>query len=119
MEVRASIAPQQGDLLALPATDVPIVNPAQQAIRVTSTMSDVHGGAEVKQLPADELFMVARKLILQLLTDTPKKDKEIARELGINSAQTKAWLERLVNEKKIEKRTCPVSYTLRSVHDYK
>jgi len=61
------------------------------------------------QKPADELFEFAANLILSLL-NTPLKDSEIAQVLNISLAQTKLWLGRLVEEKRIEKKNKPVTY---------
>ena len=59
--------------------------------------------------PADQLFEFAAKIILSLL-DTPLKDSEIAQILNISLAQTKLWLNRLIEEERIEKKSKPVTY---------
>ncbi|MEX5441346.1 DNA-processing protein DprA [Acinetobacter indicus] len=63
---------------------------------------------EVKK-PADELFELVTKIILDLL-NKPLKDSEISQILNISLSQTKLWLSRLVEEGLIEKRTKPVAY---------
>jgi len=64
--------------------------------------------------PADELFEFAANIILSLLT-TPLKDSEIAQVLNISLAQTKLWLSRLVEEKRIEKKSKPVTYVIKQL----
>jgi DNA processing protein len=47
--------------------------------------------------PARELFMKAREVLLRLLT-TPMSESEVGAALQLNTAQSKEWLERLVEE---------------------
>ena len=62
--------------------------------------------------PADALFATARTLIIQQL-NTEKTETAVAEALGIQPAQAKAWLVRLVEEGALEKRTRPVRYVVR------
>jgi DNA processing protein len=52
--------------------------------------------AEHGSRPADALFAVARRMILALLT-APMSEAEIAAALEVSSAQTRAWLQRLLD----------------------
>lgn len=67
---------------------------------------------EITPSPADELFATVRKVLLRLLI-TPKKDTEVAAELHVSTGQAKEWLQRLVDEGVLEKRTKPVVYIIR------
>lgn len=62
--------------------------------------------------PADILFATVRE-ILRLLLKIPKKDTEIAEELGVTNSQAKAWLQRLVDEGIIEKQKKPACYVIK------
>lgn len=62
--------------------------------------------------PAKELYQAMRSLVLDILA-TPKKASEIAAELGVNKRQAEEWMNQLVTEGLLEKRTKPVSYVLR------
>lgn len=62
--------------------------------------------------PAGVLFSAVRAAIQQLLSE-PMKDAEVAAALDISNAQAKAWLQRLVDEGLIEKRSKPVQYVSR------
>lgn len=52
--------------------------------------------------PAKELFLKAREVLLRLLT-SPMSESEVGAVLQLNSAQSKAWLERLVAEGVVER----------------
>jgi DNA processing protein len=52
--------------------------------------------------PAKELFLKAREVLLRLLT-RPMSESEVGAALQLNSAQSKAWLERLVAEGVVER----------------
>jgi len=52
--------------------------------------------------PARELFLKAREVLLRLLT-RPMSESEVGAVLQLNSAQSKAWLERLVAEGVVER----------------
>ena len=58
---------------------------------------------ESVRTPADELFSTVRKLLLDMLR-SPKKEKEVANELGVGCKQARDWLQRLVAENAIEKK---------------
>jgi predicted Rossmann fold nucleotide-binding protein DprA/Smf involved in DNA uptake len=62
--------------------------------------------------PADMLFALVREVIPQLL-NVPKKDAEVAAALDVSNAQAKAWLQRLVDERVIDKQKKPPTYILR------
>lgn len=61
---------------------------------------------------AEELFGKVRELLLRLLK-TPRKDAEVAAELQVTNSQAKEWLQRLIDEGVVEKRTKPVVYVIR------
>lgn len=63
-------------------------------------------------MPADTLFAVVRELIQQLLK-VPMKDVDIAAALGVSSGQTKAWLQRLIEEGVIQKQKKPAGYIVK------
>ncbi|MFZ7344482.1 DNA-processing protein DprA [Avibacterium volantium] len=56
------------------------------------------------------LFDTAKKIIKNLILDTPKKDKELAEALDINTAQIKNWLNRLIEDGLVIKTEKPVKY---------
>ncbi len=62
--------------------------------------------------PADRLFAAVREVILQLLK-VPMKEVQIAAELGVSAAQTKVWLQRLVDAGAIEKQKKPAGYIVK------
>ena len=64
------------------------------------------------QTPADTLFAVAREMI-ELMLKVPMKDAEVAAALDVSSTQTKAWLQRLVDQGVIEKRKKPAGYVVK------
>ncbi len=61
---------------------------------------------------AEELFGKVREMLLRLLK-TPRKDAEVAAELQVTNGQAKEWLQRLIDEGVVEKRTKPVVYVIR------
>lgn len=63
--------------------------------------------------PAEELFFKVKELIVSQLT-TPKNNDEIADILQVSHAQAKLWLDRLVDEKVVLKRSKPKGYILQS-----
>ncbi|TDW59265.1 DNA recombination-mediator protein A [Novosphingobium sp. PhB55] len=69
----------------------------------------------VQQSPADLLFTTVRMIILPLLTNV-KKDAEIAQELGVEKAQAKAWLVRLMGDGEIVKSSRPAGYVAVADH---
>jgi predicted ArsR family transcriptional regulator len=64
---------------------------------------------------ADRLFLTVRALLTEYLTE-PRKDSEIAAALDVSLAQAKIWIQRLVDEGVVEKRTRPVCYAMRERH---
>lgn len=63
--------------------------------------------------PAEDLFVKVRELIISQLA-TPKNNDEIADILRVSNTQAKLWLDRLVDEKIVLKRTKPKGYILQS-----
>ena len=63
--------------------------------------------------PAEALFAAVRTAIHQLLS-TPMKDAEVAAALDVSNAQTKAWLQRLVDEGELERLSKPIRYLVKS-----
>lgn len=59
--------------------------------------------------PADDLFDFVRKLALEMLA-SPKREQEIAAELGVSKPQARAWMSRLVKEGSVKKQARPVRY---------
>jgi DNA processing protein len=47
------------------------------------------------------------------LLKTPMKDAEVAAALDVSTPQAKAWLQRLVDERVLEKRKKPASYIVK------
>ncbi len=72
--------------------------------------------SDVNISPDEELFLCAKKLILNSL-DKPKNDKELAQLLNVSPAQIKKWLERLIDENIIIKTGRPVRYDLIENHN--
>lgn len=62
--------------------------------------------------PADALFATVREMIQGLLRN-PMRDAEVADALDVSSAQSKEWLQRLVDEGVLEKLSKPVRYVVR------
>ncbi len=61
--------------------------------------------------PAERIFELARQLMVQEL-QKPMKDSDVAAVLGVEKLQAKAWLQRLVKEGVLEKRSRPVVYVV-------
>lgn len=68
-------------------------------------------GSHPKQEPAELLLERVREILIELLA-TPKKESEIAEELQVSGAQTKLWLQKLVQEGVLEKRTRPSGFVV-------
>lgn len=68
--------------------------------------------APTASTPADRLFAVVRTVIPPLL-EAPMKEAEVAAALDVSTAQTKAWLQRLVEEGVIEKQAKPARYIVK------
>ena len=75
-----------------PQTDMPPPSPSAAALTT----------------PAEELFATVRSLLEQM--DTPKTDAEVAAELNVSKSQTKAWLQRLVEEGVLKRLSKPTRY---------
>jgi predicted Rossmann fold nucleotide-binding protein DprA/Smf involved in DNA uptake len=65
--------------------------------------------------PAETLFTAVRESISRFLI-TPMKDVEVAATLDVSVAQTKKWLQRLVDEGVLEKQKKPVGYVVKQKH---
>lgn len=79
-----------------------------------SRLRDPNEGSasELTSTPAEALFAVVSNAITQLLV-TPMRDEEVAAALDVSRAQAKIWLQRLVDEGKLEKRGRPPGYAVR------
>lgn len=65
--------------------------------------------------PKEALFHTVRVLITHQLSKSPMDDKELAATLDVSENQTKAWLERLIEEGCVVKKSSrPSQYALRS-----
>jgi len=85
--------------------------PYEESIPVKSPESVLQ---VVEEPPAERLFSVVRKLVQQLVTSHfIMKENKLADELGISKSQTKAWLERLVDEGILEKQKNPLGYIVK------
>jgi predicted Rossmann fold nucleotide-binding protein DprA/Smf involved in DNA uptake len=62
--------------------------------------------------PAEALFATVREMIRKLLRN-PMRDAEVADALDVSNAQSKEWLQRLVDEGVLEKLSKPVRYVVR------
>jgi predicted Rossmann fold nucleotide-binding protein DprA/Smf involved in DNA uptake len=69
------------------------------------------GRPESTQEPAEELLGCVREILAGMLI-TPRKETEIALELGVSSAQVRVWLRKFVKEGTLEKHTKPVRYAI-------
>lgn len=67
---------------------------------------------QLEPTPAEVLFSAVRAAIHKLLSE-PMNDTEVATALDISNSQAKKWLQRLVDEGSIEKRSRPVQYLSR------
>jgi len=68
--------------------------------------------SDVATSPSELLFVAVRRAMQELLK-TPMKDSEIAAELNVTPAQTKAWLQRLVDEDVVQRSKKPVGYVVK------
>ena len=64
---------------------------------------------QLESTPAELLFSVVREQIKHLLSK-PMKDTEVAAALDVSNAQARAWLQRLVVDRRVEKLNKPVRY---------
>lgn len=62
--------------------------------------------------PSAELFGFLRNLLIRLLA-RPMSESEVAKSLQVSNAQTRVWLQELVNEGVLEKKLKPIRYALR------
>ena len=90
-------------------------------VEVTSVAASPEAGKSAPQAmgdsksnAADELFQTVRALALCILEE-PANAVEFASALGVGKAQAEKWLNRLVEEGVLERRTKPVSYVVRQV----
>ena len=79
-----------------------------ESTAVKNEVAKKHDEQELRN-PADMLFGTVREILIRLL-QTPMKDAEIAISLNVSTAQTKIWLQRLVDEGAIDKQKKPVAY---------
>lgn len=115
-EVQAEKEPQQSA-----KTDETInftVNHYQQTLpsEENTKSPETEDASATNQSGADALFNLASIEIYKLLEE-PKNDQEIAEELQIEKKQAKAWLEKLVEEKKLKKLSRPVRYAAIRISD--
>lgn len=92
-------------------SDEPVVA-SEEPLPVTLSMDKAKDSLQSESTPAEVLFAAVRTAIQQLLS-TPMKDAEVAAALGVSTAQTKAWLQRLVDEGLIEKQKKPAGYIVK------
>ena len=113
-------APQPERESPAPVDVVSHAQPASEAFeepRLTVSDAAVRAGTleeppQPELTPAEAFFSTAREAILKILI-LPMKDTEVAAALGVTTAQTKAWLQRLVDEGAVEKVNKPVRYRAR------
>lgn len=60
--------------------------------------------------PAAEALFAAVRTVIQQLLSTPMKGVDVAAALDVSTTQTKAWLQRLVDENILEEKKRPVRY---------
>lgn len=83
----------------------PGISPAEM------TNAHILNGLHPKQEPAELLLERVREILIELLA-TPRKESEIAEKLQVSGAQTKLWLQKLVQEGILEKRTRPSGFVV-------
>ena len=76
--------------------------PSPVTPEAAAPISNVKEFPQPESAPAEVLFSAVRAAIQKLLS-VPMKDAEVATALDVSNAQTKAWLQRLVDEGVIEK----------------
>lgn len=67
---------------------------------------------EPASTPAEVVFTAVR-IAIQSLLSAPMKDSEVAAALEVSIAQSKAWLQRLVDEGVLEKQKKPAGYVVK------
>ena len=75
-------------------------------------MDDAKESPQSESTPAEVLFSAVRAAIQQLLS-VPMKDAEVAAALDVSNAQSKAWLQRLVDKGVLEKQKKPAGYVVK------
>lgn len=75
-------------------------------------IDDAKESPQTESTPAEVLFAAVRAVIQQLLS-APMKDAEVAAALGVSNVQTKAWLQRLVDEGVLEMQKKPAGYVVK------
>jgi predicted Rossmann fold nucleotide-binding protein DprA/Smf involved in DNA uptake len=95
---------------AAPAADLAAMAPAVPTAATPAASDDRHAAIPSDQQSpiAGELFATVRRLIL--LNPQPRTESSIADELGVNKAQAKEWIARLVDEGGLEKLGRPARY---------
>ena len=111
-----SAALEKQKLLEAPIQPMTSIHPVPSEEAVEHVASAEPGAvnplSDPPQTPADTLFAVAREMI-ELMLKVPMKDAEVAAALDVSGTQTKAWLQRLVDQGVIEKRKKPAGYVVK------
>lgn len=106
------VSPQKGgpgqNELSLSVRDEPKQTYEIPMSFVQNDNSKVSRSLEPCLTPADELFAKVRELLEKMTT--PRTEAEVAANLQVSKSQAKEWLQRLVNEKVLEKLSRPVRY---------
>ncbi len=114
--VPAELSPEPAlELLVQPGSLPPINIPSElppPSPEPLVRQADVASVAPPTLSPADALFAAARDVLKQLLK-TPMKDADVAAALQVSAPQTKAWLQRLVDEGVLEKQKKPAGYIVK------
>ncbi len=82
--------------------------PSEQHSEIPHVAADQNGQLD----PARTLINCVRDIFTNLL-GSPKSESEVASILQVSKAQAKLWLDALVKERTLEKRTKPVRYALK------
>lgn len=93
------------------ADEVAVNHEAAAPVSQVNESVPTSGTAEAKP-PAQELIDAVRVVLANYLS-TPATEKEVAEALDVQPGQAKRWLEHLVEEGVLEKRTRPVRYVIR------
>jgi hypothetical protein len=95
-------------------SDVPSSEELLPDTQVTiKPMGDPKASAQPEFTPAESLFTAVRTAIQQLLI-TPMSESEVANALEVSNTQTRAWLQRMVEEGTLEKQKKPVRYAIKN-----
>jgi DNA processing protein len=98
----------------IPSGGAPAAPTAAIADTVTQpTSSPAEKATEPAEAPGEVLFAAVRELILRLLSEHQMKDAEIANALQVSKGQAKDWLDRLVEDRVLEKKRKPAVYMLK------